>query len=216
MDFYNFTVEAGKTYRLSFKYYLVESGWGNWNQVHFGSGKVNELEQTTGTVLTYTLEYTATEGDSHFFLFSASKIYIGDITFEEVNAEQTPPFTAPTGAEWVETPDFLAGEEGFSDLVLYAEICNTGMDFYNFTVEAGKTYRLSFKYYLVESGWGNWNQVHFGSGKVNELEQTTGTVLTYTLEYTATEGDSHFFLFSASKIYIGDITFEEVTDEPII
>ena len=216
MDFNNFTVEAGKTYRLSFKYYLVESGWGNWNQVHFGSGKVNELEQTTGTVLTYTLEYTATEGDSHFFLFSASKIYIGDITFEEVTDELTPPFTAPTGAEWVETPDFLAGEEGFSDLVLYAEICNTGMDFNNFTVEAGKTYRLSFKYYLVESGWGNWNQVHFGSGKVNELEQTTGTVLTYTLEYTATEGDSHFFLFSASKIYIGDITFEEVTDEPII
>ena len=219
-DFYNFTVEAGKTYHLSFKYYLVESGWGNWNQIHFSSDTVNELQQTVDTVLTYELEYTAVEGDSHFFLFSASKIYIGDITFEEIETPVTPPeeedpvegpFAAPAGGQWVEAPEFLQGQDGFSDVVLYGEYTNAGFDFNNFTVEAGKTYRLSFKYYLIESGWGNWNQVHFGNGtKVNELQQTVGTVLSYELEYTAAEGDSHFSLFGASKIYIGDITFEEV------
>ena len=215
-DFNNFTVEVGKTYRVSFKYYLVESGWGNWNQVHFGSGKVNELEQTLNTVLSYTLEYAAVEGDSHLFFFGATKIYFGDITFEEATAEPSDPvweqpYEAPAGGEWVDAPEFLQGQEGFSEKVLYGEYCNTGFDFNNFTVEVGKTYRVSFKYYLVESGWGNWNQVHFGSGKVNELEQTLNTVLSYTLEYTAAEGDSHLFFFGATKIYFGDISFEEVT-----
>lgn len=209
IDFKNFSVEEGKTYKVSFKYYLEESGFGNWNQVHFGNGtKANELLQTVGVIHSYEIEYTAVTGDTNFSLLGACKIYIGDITFEIVAKK---PFAAPEGGKWVEAPEALKGQEGFSEFVLYGEYQNTGFDFNNFKVEVGKTYIISFKYYLIQSGWGNWNQIHFGNGtKVNELSQTVGTIHTYELTYTAVEKDTHFYLFGACKIYFGDIKFEEV------
>ena len=199
-----------------------------------GLESMPQLESTTGAH-TYSATFTATELDTFYMLYLAGhplQMYLGNFTITvlptpsyggdtsvagTVSWDQDEYVMEVTNATLIESPSELSGIEGFGDCVLYLDNTGNNNDSFVFNgtkglFEAGKTYEITFTYYVIESeGWmysGFAGAGATGFEVLPPLSESAG-IHTYAATFTATEADEAYMIFMAShplKMYLGAFT----------
>lgn len=234
---------AGKKYRITFNYYIIQAeGWefsGFAGADATGFEVMPELSKAKGAH-TYTGEFTAVAADEEYMIFMAEhplKMYLGNFTIVEVedanyayddSVEGTYSWNQDgyvmdvTNSVKVSKTEVLNDLEGFGDKVLYLDNTKAENDSFKFTgtrglFEAGKKYRITFTYYIVQAeGWeySGFADSATGFTSMPELSKEKG-VHTYSAEFTALETDKEYMIYMAGhplKMYLGNFSIIEVAE----
>ena len=227
----NFTVEAGKTYTLSF-WFKANAGGANFVVKENGTSIASYWGNATAWTQ-HTMEFTASSTDLLLNICGggdgvASNIYVDDFVLTEKSGGE--PDTPPAGGEGFQNGDFETGDltgwtpwqnteisadakkNGSYGATLKGDGGWGGLLDQNFTVEAGKTYTLSF-WFKANAGGANFVVKENGTSIASYWGNATAWTQ-HTMEFTASSTDLLLNICGggdgvASNIYVDDFVLTE-------